>query len=398
MKNLWRGMAPFATDTSGACTLFYGANALLIALDSNGTVSTLRRIIDINAGQCVYATIDLPDISFTLGRERDFIERMSDLLAGVDVYRLQERLDPTEYLVLVNGPVSTLLGMDIAGYAQRLEDEVGKRVLFVDTTGNAYYDKGLAKGYEAIYQQVVLPALEEDPDAPRIENGVNLLGVNVLDHPGAGMIAKLRTEVHQRDGEVVSNWGYSDFPEKWRRAGRVGKNVVCSVSGLGVARRMERELGIPFETIDQLDWFDDWTEGLELAGSPSVLIVGEQLSSNLLRRLLVRMGAGRVDVATFFTLDKRCKQQGDFRLKAQSDLAPVLGSDEYDLVVSDHVFKKHAALKHITLMHPPVGFGRRDTSSLERDWLNRLARTAAEITGQRASSAMDARGHRDFSL
>lgn len=398
MKNLWRGMAPFATDTSGACTLFYGSNALVLAQDSNGTVSTLRRVIDINAGLCVYATIDLPEISYTLGRERDFIDCMSDLLAGVGVYRLQERLDPIEYLVLVNGPVATLLGMDLAGRAQRLEEEVGKPVLYVDTTGNAYYDKGLAKGYECIYRQVALPALEEDPDAPRIENGVNLLGVNVLDHAGAGMIAKLRTEVRKHDGEVVSNWGYSDYPEKWRCAGRAGKNVVCSVSGLGVARKMERELGIPFETMDKLDWFDDWAEGLELAGSPSVLVVGEQVSSNLLRRLLQRMGAGRVDVATFFTLDKRCRQSGDIKLKAQDELAPLLGSDEYDLVVGDHAFKRYAADNHMTLMHAPVGFGRRDTSELGRDWLTKFARFAAEVTGQRPSSALDARGHRDFSL
>ena len=129
-----------------------------------------------------------------------------------------------------------------------------------------------------------------------------------------------------------------------------------------------------------------------------MLLVGEQISSNLARRLLQRMGAGRVDVATFFTLDKRCKQEGDFKLKGQDDLARVLGSDEYDLVVGDHIFKRYAPDKHVTLMHPPVGFGRRDTSELGTDWLRKFAMFAAEVTGQRASSMFESRGHKDFSL
>ena len=383
MRNLWRSMAPFASDSTGVCTVFSSSNALIIAQDSNGTASVLRRVINVNAARAAFETVDLPELSFTLGKERDFIDRMVQIVDAVQADAARGIGSPVELVVLVNGPVSALLGTDLAGRARKLEKTIGIKCMSVDTTGNAYYDKGLAAAYEAIYQTFVLSNIPDSADSSAHER-VNIIGQTELDYPGAVLSNMLRTYLHDQGLQVVTDFGASDTVEQWARAARAGRNIVASASGLKLARKMEDDLGIPYELACNTTAFDALAAGLELACDPRILVVGEQLTSNILRRLLRMAGATSVDVATFFTLDKRLSEQGDAKLKDEAGLRTL--SSEYDVVIGDHMLARccqpeEVQVAFVDLMHPPTGFGMRDNTVISRAWLEQLVCALNDVFG-----------------
>lgn len=374
MKNLWRSMAPFASDSTGACTVFSSSNALVIAQDSNGTASVLRRVINVNAARAAFETVDLPELSFTLGKERDFIERMVQIVDTVQADAARGIGSPVELVVLVNGPVSALLGADLAGRARKLEKAVGIKCMNVDTTGNAYYDKGLAAAYEAIYQAFVLPRAADLPERSANES-VNIIGQTELDYPGAVLPNMLRAHLHDQGLQVATDFGASDSMEQWGRAAQASRNIVASASGLKLARKMKDELGTPYVIVCNTPAFDGLAAGLELACDPRVLIVGEQVTSNILRRLLRMAGATSVDVATFYTLDKEVLEQGDAKLKDEAGLRML--SSNYDVVIGDRMLARccrpeETQVAFVDLMHPPTGFGIRDNTVVSRAWLEQL--------------------------
>ena len=129
----------------------------------------------------------------------------------------------------------------------------------------------------------------------------------------------LRTYLHDQGLQVVTDFGASDTVEQWARAARAGRNIVASASGLKLARKMEDDLGIPYELACNTTAFDALIVGLELDCDPRILVVGEQLTSNILRRLLRMAGATSVDVATFFT---RQEALGTRRRQAQGRGGP----------------------------------------------------------------------------
>ena len=383
MKNLWRSMAPFASDSTGVCTVLSSSNALIIAQDSNGTASVLRRVINVNAARAAFETVDLPELSFTLGKERDFIERMVQIVDTVQGDAARGIGSPVELVVLVNGPVSALLGTDLAGRARKLEKAVGIKCMSVDTTGNAYYDKGLAAAYEGIYQTFVLPNISDRAESGTQES-VNIIGQTELDYPGAVLPNMLRAYLHGQSLQVATDFGASDSMEQWGHAARASRNIVASVSGLKLARKMKDELGIPYDIACDTPAFDALAAGLELACDPSILIVGEQVTSSILRRLLRMAGATSFDVATFFTLDKRLSEQGDAKLKDEAGLRTL--SSEYDVVIGDHMLARccqpeEAQVAFVDLMHPPTGFGMRDNTVISRAWLEQLVFALNDLFG-----------------
>ncbi len=392
MKNLWHSIAPFASDTSGACTVFAHSPALILAQDSNGSVSVLRRIIDINRANADFETVDLPEVAYTLGHEKDFQDRMVELYEGGVEFRASNQLEPYAFSVMVNGPVATLVGFDLQGRARLFEETTGLQSIVVNTTGNRYYEKGIEEAYASIYANFVDKAAGAAKSAMKVRGDVGILGMTELDYPGSTPMNLLARSLRGEGKRVVTNWGYTDTHVQWRHATEAQENIVASVGGLKIARLMEQELGIPFRTIDEFDFFGSCTEGLAIEPSLSILIIGEQLSSNLLRTSLRKIGAEKVTVMSFFTLDRDYKESGDKKLKSESDLRAVLETGEYDLVIGDAVLRGCGAKHFMPLMHPPTGFGHRDNTALNREWFEKLAKRCGEIMGTpRAAQLSDAR-------
>ena len=242
-------------------------------------------------------------------------------------------------------------------------------MLAVHTSGNAYYDKGMAKAYDAIYERFVAGGQA----AEREEGYVNFLGFSELDYPGSVLARELVPVLQKRNIHVLSDWGYGDTCDAWPHALKAEKNIVMSAGGLAIARRMQREAGMPFAPLYGLDWLDGLAEGFTMKSDPRILVVGEQITSNTLRRLLRKCGARAVGVATFFTLDAECREREDVHLKGEGDLSALVGERGYDFVIGDRALMPCCAGTHfVSLMHPPSGFGKRDNTEVSRRWLGYL--------------------------
>ena len=73
----------------------------------------------------------------------------------------------------------------------------------------------------------------------------------------------------------------------------------------------------------------------------NVLIIGEQVFGNSLRDVLINeYGFEKVDVATFFMLDKEIKEKSDFVVENESLLIKKFREDKYDYILGDPLLKE----------------------------------------------------------
>ena len=359
MKGLWHDLAPFATDTNGASSVFLELPALVIAQDSNGSASTLRRVVQRNKNWGSVQCLNLPEICYELGFTEDFLARMNEICEAT----------PRDFVVLVHGPVSALVGIDLEGLSRSLDEHTNIRSYAIETCGNEYYDAGLGLAYNLICQEFV--DWSRNAAWP---GAVNVLGLNLLDFAGPELREAVLGGLRAQGMDVLSVWGCQDGPAAWANAAHASRNIVASASALPIARRLEAEQGIPFTTIDTMGLVDHWAAGLSLERGPRVLVVGEQVQSNLLRRLLVGMGASSVEVAGFFMMDSELMEAGDKRLCGEADLRRLMGGSDYDLIIGDETFARFAAAPYKPLLHAPACFGRLEPCGLCPAWLESLAR------------------------
>lgn len=345
MRGLYYRLSPFTPDSAGAAAVFADLPVLIIPLDMNGTVSTFRNRVGVQPDSRVRvcSILNNRELSYVMGLTDDFAEECQELMG----------LYEHDFTVLLHGPVSSMVGLDLDCLAADLEHEEGKPVIAVDCSGNEPYERGIASALEAIFRRV-----PNDP-CETLCGSYNLLGLNSVDHNDLALrrlIGDSVAAVHA--GECVSVWGSGGGWEQWNRARAAAENVVVSVSALPLARAMEREWGISWKSMDQLGLFscagagDRW-DGLE------VLVVSEQILGNTVRDALGKTGLV-VTVATFHTLDEELSREGDCVLDSERELTQLLDARGFDVVIGDvalascltgQVFCElpHSAISHVAL-------------------------------------------------
>lgn len=340
MKGLFSRLLPFLPDSVGAIAAFSGSPALVIVNDMNGTLSTFHQRVGLPEGSpmLLRSAKDVRELSYVMGRDEDFLENYRRLYAGLDF----------QLAVLVHGPVSSMVGVDLRGLAAQLEAELGLPVLAVESSGSGAYDEGISDALCALFDRVAA----EDADAagdPEAGTAV-VVGANPIDLPGAeGREAYVRMLCGAAGARPLSRWGTGGDWEEWRRAGRAERVIAAGSSGLDCARAMERVWGIPCTRADELP-LPRTTLGLSPAGMPGargrrILIVGEQMEAELLRRAIageaaagqIAEAAGPTDiaVASFFAMDGARMREGDARLESEGDLVQLAAARRFDAVFAD---------------------------------------------------------------
>ncbi|MDO4501708.1 MAG: nitrogenase component 1 [Coriobacteriia bacterium] len=320
MRGLFYQLSPFTPDTVAAASFFTDTNALVITVDMNGTISTYRGRVGVRQESpvTVCSVLDNREISYVMGEDSSFAQECLDLMADFD----------HDYTVLLHGPVSSMVGIDLASLADELQEREGKPVVAVECTGSGTYEQGLAAAATTVLKRVrALPA-EPQPGA------YNILGVNAVDHNVFSLRDLLIERIQDKMGQpTLSVWGCYDVWEDWEQARFASENIVASVSALPLAKAMKRAWGIPWRRVDELGLLDD--RALEPAAAPrKVLVVGETLLGTLVRQLLEPAGH-QVTLATFFTLPSNMARMEDRRLTCEFDLRDLAREQDFDLVVCD---------------------------------------------------------------
>lgn len=369
INRLWHYLMPFATDSTGVCSLFCDADAVVVGMDPGATAVRCYPFTEQRQDKTArYKGMQVGELDAVVGKLDESLDRL----------HLLTDEDRAEFIVLVGTPVASMIGVDLKALARRFEKESGRTVMGFSTTGNRYYDEGMSEALRSIYdrhfrqygdsEKTDNPFLNENEKKETGQlKAISLLGWNTLDFPEETLRNKVMEHLEQHHMRICSIWGMKTTGENWRHLPEADLNVVCSASGYRLAEKIKKNHGIPFVFLDELL---EKTGGLELLDGNllipeqcrRVLIIGEQITSNALRRRIRELdrlsGNTRREIvnAGFFLMNSKQMEEQDIRLKSEDDLKRLLTEGAFDLVIGDPMFRLMAdsTRRFISRKHPPV--------------------------------------------
>lgn len=406
MSNLSLFLPPFASDYSGACSVLFPFDCMVVILD---------------AGCCTrnYAEYDEP--RWTKERKPAFSAqiRTLDTVMGDEAGIISQVLDAARELkpacvALIGTPVPAIVGMDLEGMARDIEREDGIPCMGIATNGFDTYERGVSRTLRMLVDRFALPAVSAqlgggETCAKRGESGralrVNMLGVTPLDFADASIAGKQRALFAEEGIEVVfdgvSRFGVADIAAM----ARADASIVVAWGGLAAARALRDGAGIPYVAgvpIDaesaaaiaqrvrravrgaDADWelpafraaspaaahacADDAAESpyghaaAVAPPSPKAILVGDQVVMGSLRDALLHgkgspFDEGDLAVATLFSSEKSLACAGDKVFAEDADLDAYLKRHPGILVVGDPLLARLPSLEEerlVEAVHPAV--------------------------------------------
>ena len=359
MRKLCIKLPPLAPDYSGVCSALYELGGMSVIHDASGCTGNYTGFDEPRwyDNQKLVFCSGLRELDAVLGDDQKLINK---------VKMAAEDLKP-EFITVLGSPVPMIIGSDFTGIATEIESETGVASLGFDTTGLNYYDKGVSQAYLKFAKRFLKPC-----DAKEAKT-VNILGATPLDYSHNENIADLISLLERNGYKVNASWSmHTDF-ETIKQTTKAEMNIVISVSGLELARYLEKKYQMPYITAVPVGVSGErrLLEALEagtvketeakanVEGQKRILVVGEQILSNSIRDYLSdEYQMDNVDVATFFMLDKKLMRQGDIDIDSELQFIKLLKLDEYDIIIGDPLFKQlvpsYSNVEFIELPHVAV--------------------------------------------
>ncbi len=289
-----------------------------------------------------------------------------------------------EFVALIGTPVSAVIGADLNGIGKEICKDIQKEGLSegllpsfgVPTNGWGFYDDGQEKAYLALVNAIVEPNAENVCD-------VNVIGATSIDMWDYNQIEDCLTLLKEAGAKAPIVWGANGGIKEMKGAAGAKLNIAVSVSAVKAVKELHRRYGTPYligyplgKTQTKL-WKSRVSEMLNGEKSHSniaweidsineenkegkrALIIAEQFTANAIRTLLrEKFGYSQIDVASFFQMNKKLKQENDFRIKEEAMLSEFMRKQaKYDLVIADpfcfqilaYQPEKKLALPHIAV-------------------------------------------------
>ena len=348
MSTLSLFLPPFASDCAGACAALYGCGLPVLLLGSRCCITG-------------YAQGDEPrwerDRQPVVGAplyDSDVVFGGVDAVAAYVTEAAERFAAPA--VVLVGSPVPAMAGFDLAGMGREVLARTGIAVITVATTGCASYERGIERALFALVEHGCdcVPALR---DAGERHPCVGLVGATPLDW-GQADYAWFE-ECLQREGIAVGvRLGMGGRWEDAAHVLGVDCNIALSMAGARVARRVEKRWGIPWfaadvageegvgRTVERIRGCaaqGDLPRGPagEMAEGPRVLVVGDQVHANSLRRAYEGAHPGAfVRVGSFFGLERGLRRPCDVVFADDWACVQHVRTGAYGLVVGDPLLKE----------------------------------------------------------
>lgn len=257
------------------------------------------------------------------------------------------------FALLTTAPCAAMIGTDLDEIADEITQEEGIPAGVVHLDGQKDYIYGISYTLEAMGKLLLEPGVT-------IPGTVNLLGCNTIDWPEEGVLETQRW-LEGEGFSVLSRWGVEESTEHLRQAASAAVNLVVHVAGLRLARYMEREfqipyvVGAPFGTeqcarlLEALKGTAEPNQEPEPSGGPEALVIGEQMEGNALRNALLAQGFQRVQVCSFFEMDKQEMRPGDKKLTSEDELKALLESGSLRVVLGDPDYRMGRDIPWIAL-------------------------------------------------
>ena len=340
MSTLYKSLPSFATDYSGFLSVMHGLGGLMVTHDPSGCLGNYT-----NCDEPRWFSEPMNVFSSTL-RELDAALGCNDDIICKIKKEIKRKRPP--FVCILGKPIPALTGCDVSAIALEIENETGVSAFGIETDGFKFYDDGIAKALDLLYEHFM------KKDMPKQKGIVNVIGMNALDYNMSGEKEKLTAFIESLGYKTGAFVGMGESLEDINNALLAEKNIIMSVPALKIAKKMQKEYGIPFFSGPPKGEYGLKALKAFLLGSnaeyktnekkikDSVLIIGEQLCANAFRKELFAEGYENVTVASFFKMEKELMAEGDIRLKNEAMLIKFLMSRSFDTVYGDPLFSQFA--------------------------------------------------------
>jgi nitrogenase molybdenum-iron protein alpha/beta subunit len=272
-----------------------------------------------------------------------------------------------EFIAILGSPVPTIVGADMEGIAQELENELDIPVFGFSSTGLRYYNRGISDTMIKLTKRYAR-------DGQKVTKSVNVLGLNALDFSDNSNADDIKELLKDGGLKVICSFMMGCTIPDIVNSPRAEVNVVVSQSGMDLAEYMERTWGIPyvaftpigsrankmiFEVIEEASREGE-SRVIRSADlyDGEILIVGEQLIANSIREVLTRhYGIKGVAVGCLFGKDQRLATEFDIDFKSEIQISNKMKENKYAIVIGDPLLKAlvdKSKAKLFTLQHVAV--------------------------------------------
>lgn len=344
MSRIFHEVPAFAPDYSGVASVLHDMGGMIVFCDVGGCYGN-------------YAAFDEPRLGLAK-RIFSIAFRESHLVMGIDHMAKEKIVESYKrvgggFIALLGTPTATIIGTDFKGLAAEIEKETGVPVIYVETSGLDSYEKGQEKTYFALSDLAKYVAASC--------GDVHVIGATPLDSWDYGQKAEMVELLKRCGAKYPVIWGDADTMEALGSLEKAKLNIAVSVSGVKLAKSLKEQYGTPYrigfpmgkEALSQWekelreilseksDTEADTYQSIERNSGEGldirILIVGEQIASNMLRDMLcVEFGCEKVDVASFFEMDPSLAQREDFHADTESEYVERLaGRKKYDVIIGD---------------------------------------------------------------
>ena len=369
MGKLCMTLPPFSPDYSGVCSALFPFETLTVIHDASGCTGNYTGYDEprwFRSRSPIYCS-GLREIDAILGDDEKLIQKV--------LYALED-IKP-EMIALVGSPVPMVIGADMEGIAAEIESRTGIFSVGFPTTGIKYYPQGV----ELVYKKVLQRMLEEDDtEAVKEENSVNILGATPLDFGKSETIEELEAFLVENGYKINSSLWKNVSKEEILKLKNVACNIVVSNAGIAFADYLKKNyqipyiIGLPYGEKNAESWLlklkccmDGAACGTEaIAGCESkadneadvetasgkvkerqdgtkalrILIIGEQLQADSIRNALQAEHDVVCDVAGICGWNSRFAKENDTFLETEEEIERLLNDDAYDMIIGDPLYQE----------------------------------------------------------
>ncbi|SKA62464.1 Nitrogenase component 1 type Oxidoreductase [Eubacterium uniforme] len=346
MDGLRTVLTPFAPDQSGAVSVLYEMGGLVVILDAGGCTGNICGFDEPRWMMYKSAVMSagLRDMDAILGRDKLLVEKVK---AAV------KKITP-KFVAIIGTPVPAVIGTDFKGLVTLVKKEIPEdiEVFAVATYGMKNYDVGADKAYKELVKTYVI-----NTDEPKNEDGeyIGVWGATPLDtnETGSEGIKEVISQRENVDKSKILCFGLGDGIDAIKKVRKCKKNIAISISGFGICRLLESELGIDYECYSPLtnknkDEIEKAIDEVLKQGKEevNVLVVGEQIYAKSVKDLISNHSdkTNTVTATYFLTRDD---VDDTLKFAQEDDFTKEFNDGNYDIVVADPVFKDLVAKRYL---------------------------------------------------
>lgn len=331
MKGLRLYLTPFAPDQSGAVSVLYPLDGMIVLLDAGGCTGNVLGFDEPRwqKQRAAVFSAGLRDMDAIMGRDRELADKAQLAFAKTGC----------SFIALVGTPVPSIIGTDYRALEHLLSARCGCPVISIPTNGMATAEAGLERTYLTLFERFAGLSKEdsEGPGTGKLPTA-GVIGCTPLELIDLSDLAVIREELRKQGYGRVVCYGADASRADYENASRNAHNFVLSGAGLRAARYLEKNFGTPYTACyPEIErYLPEGKTGVE----GRILILQDPVPAAALKEALVRRNgipADEIDTASFFAVRGLPEGMLTKSLREENDLLALLAEGGYTRVFADPV-------------------------------------------------------------